>query len=132
MLRIQTLDLGTIGLLTILLANIDITCACATTVLADIGTPRANYRRKLELRVQLLYTGGNWHSACKLQAGDGILGATTYTGGNWHSACKLQERDGTPGATICTGGIGTLRANYCTGGRWNSGCKYTGGNWYST
>ena len=51
MLQIQASDLG-FGLLTILLVNIDITCACAITAMAEIGILRT-------------VTGSNLHSTAR-------------------------------------------------------------------
>jgi hypothetical protein len=60
MLQIQTLDLGTFGgLLTIVLANIDITCSCVITAMKEIG-------------ILLTVTGSNPHSTSRAQQLAGI------------------------------------------------------------
>jgi hypothetical protein len=74
MLQIQTLDLG---LLTIVLANIDITCACAITAMAEIGIMR-------------IVTGSNPHSTSRAQQLAGI-----YIRHDGELAKKMQMTGGT-------------------------------------
>jgi hypothetical protein len=78
------------------------------TKLAEIGTPRANYRRKFYFWVQLNW----WKWAPRVQTtGGSFISGCNLTGGNWHPACKLHAEVLFLGATKLAE-IGTPRANY--------------------